>query len=266
MNNFKNKNWWNNNPMTYIDWDFKKKDRIVKQNHDFKILNKKYLDTNPYLKKFFKKLKNKNFLKNKVTLDLGCGWGSSSINLAKYAKKLFAIDISETSIKGAKQNIKFNSKKKIYIKKMDAERLNFKKNYFDYIYSWGVIHHSENPQKIFMGMYNVMKKGGKSFVMIYNKHSLRYYCLGLYYLFAKCKILSGHNLDSVQQFFTDGFYHKHYTKKEIKEILEKIGFNNIKINIDYMAARVFPGVKKNSKLDLYLKKKFGWFLIINFTK
>ena len=70
----------------------------------------------------------------------------------------------------------------------------------------------------------------------------------------------------MQKFFTDGFYHKHYTKEEIKKKLEKIGFKNIKIDVDYMAARVFPGVKKNSKLDLYLKKKFGWFLIINFTK
>jgi len=33
-----------------------------------------------------------------------------------------------------------------------------------------------------------------------------------------------------------------------------------------MAARVFPGIKQNSILDLYLKKKFGWFLIVNSEK
>ena len=40
--------------MTYIDWDLNKKDRIVKQKIGFGILNKKYLNTNPYLKKNFK--------------------------------------------------------------------------------------------------------------------------------------------------------------------------------------------------------------------
>jgi len=266
MNNSKNKNWWNKNPMTYLDWDLKKKDRIVKQRDGFKELNNKYLDTNPFLKKKFKRLNKKNFLQDKVTLDLGCGWGTSSINLAKYSKKLYAIDISEMSIKGARENFRFNSKKKINLKKMDAEKLRFKKNFFDYVYSWGVIHHSANPEKIFTNIYKVLKKGGKSFIMIYNKHSLRYYCLGLYFLIAKLKILAGYNLDTVQKFFTDGFYHKHYTKKEITNILSKIGFKNIKIDIDYMAARVFPGVKKNSKLDLYLKKRFGWFLIVSFNK
>ena len=39
----------------------------------------------------------------------------------------------------------------------------------------------------------------------------------------------------------------------MKKLLTKIGFKNIKIEIDYMAARIFPGVKK-LKLDKYLKK------------
>lgn len=266
MINFENKNWWNNNPMTYIDWDLNKKDRIVKQKKGFGILNKKYLNTNPYLKKKFQNLLKKNYLKNKTVLDLGCGWGTSSIYLAKFSKKLFAIDISEVSIKGAKQNIKLHSKKKIKIRRMDAEKLKFDKEYFDYIYSWGVIHHSTNPEKIFFNIFRVLKKGGSSFVMVYNKHSLRYYCLGLYYLFGKFKIFQGYNLETVQKYFTDGYYHKHYTKNDMKKLLTKIGFKNIKIEIDYMAARIFPGVKKNSKLDKYLKKKFGWFLIVKFNK
>jgi len=266
MNNLKNKNWWNKNPMTYIDWDLDEKNRIVSQKKEFEKLNKNYLNTNPYLKKKFTRIKKNNFLKNKTVLDLGCGWGSSSILLSNYSNKLYAIDISDKSIKGAKQNLKFFSKKKIMIKRMDAERLNFKNNFFDYVYSWGVIHHSNNPNKIFKNIFRVLKKDGKLFFMIYNKFSLRYYCLGLYYLFFRLKILAGYTLDSVQKFFTDGYYHKHYTSREIINILKNIGFKNIKVEIDYMAARVFPGVKKDSKIDLYLKRKFGWFLIVSCKK
>lgn len=266
MINSKNKKWWNDNPMTYIDWELNKQERLVKKKEDFKALNKNYIETNPYLKKKFYKLSKKNFLKNKVSLDIGCGWGTSSIYLANFAKKLVAIDISENAIKGAKKNIKLNSKKKIILKRMDAEKLNFKKLYFDYIYSWGVIHHSQNPIKIYQNMYKVLKEGGEAFIMVYNKYSIRYYCLGLYYLVFKLKFLFGYNLNTVQKFFTDGYYHKHYSKNEIRQILKNIGFKNIRIEIDYMSARIFPGIRKNSNLDKFLKKRFGWFLIVRFKK
>jgi hypothetical protein len=29
MNNLLNKNWWNENPMIYLDWDLKRNDRLV---------------------------------------------------------------------------------------------------------------------------------------------------------------------------------------------------------------------------------------------
>jgi ubiquinone/menaquinone biosynthesis C-methylase UbiE len=266
MNNKNNKNWWNNNPMTYLDWNLKKSDRLVTQKINFRKLNETYLQTNPYLIKKFKKIKKKNFLKNNITLDLGCGFGSSSILLANYSKRVYAIDISEKSIAGTKKNLKFFSKKKVVVKKLDAEKLDFKSNFFDYIYSWGVIHHSNNPNKIYQNIYKTLKKGGKLFFMVYNKHSIRYYFLGLYYLFFKFKILRGYVLDTVQKFFTDGYYHKHYTSKELFNILKNLGFKKIKIETDYMTTRIFPGIRQNSKLDLYLKKKFGWFLIVNCKK
>jgi hypothetical protein len=63
MNNKNNKNWWNNNPMTYLDWNLKKSDRLVTQKINFRKLNETYLQTNPYLIKKFKKIKKKKFFK-----------------------------------------------------------------------------------------------------------------------------------------------------------------------------------------------------------
>jgi len=51
---------------------------------------------------------------------------------------------------------------------MDAEKLDSKSNFFDYIYSWGVIHHSNNPYKIYSNIYRTLKKEGKLFFMVYN--------------------------------------------------------------------------------------------------
>jgi ubiquinone/menaquinone biosynthesis C-methylase UbiE len=86
---------------------------------------------------------------------------------------------------------------------MDAEKLDFKNNFFDLVYSWGVIHHSNNPYKIYKNIYRTLKKNGKLFFMVYNKYSIRYYLLGFYYLFLKFKVFQGYTLDTVQNFFTD---------------------------------------------------------------
>ena len=45
MNNKNNKIWWNNNPMTYLDWNLKKSDRLVSQKINFRKLNQQSQST-----------------------------------------------------------------------------------------------------------------------------------------------------------------------------------------------------------------------------
>ena len=103
------------------------------------------VENNPYLNDFFKNLKNDN--QENTVLDIGCGWGSSTVILSKIFKKVYSIDISAKSILAAKENIRLNGfPERVNLSKYDAEKLNFI-NYFDLIYSWGVIHHSYDTKK-----------------------------------------------------------------------------------------------------------------------
>jgi SAM-dependent methyltransferase len=43
---------------------------------------------------------------------------------------------------------------------------------FDLVYSWGVIHHSEKPEKIIQEIRRVLRPGGVFIGMIYNRHSI----------------------------------------------------------------------------------------------
>ncbi len=58
------------------------------------------------------------------------------------------------------------------IRVTDSESLPFKDNYFDFIYSWGVIHHTPNTQKAIDEIYRVLKPSGEICVMLYNRKSL----------------------------------------------------------------------------------------------
>ena len=70
----------------------------------------------------------------------------------------------------------------------------------------------------------------------------------------------------IQKLFTDGYYQRHFTQDELNRILLQIGFNNINFEIGHMQKSYLPFFPKNSFIDNFLKKNFGWFLIAEFKK
>lgn len=263
--NKKNKDFWTYNPMTYVDFQKPLKKRLPLNKKHFDNINKKLIKSNPDFLPIINKLKND--IRKKTILDLGCGFGTSSIILSKYAKKIYSIDLTYPAIKNAKKNIKFNNIRNVSLKQMDAENLNFKNNFFDFVFSWGVIHHSHNPNKILNNIKKKLKKNGSCFLMVYNFYSFRHIFFSLYYLYFKGYIFKGYNFITICKKFTDGYYNKHYKSSEMKKVLSDIGFKNIEIFFGHHRGRILPLLKShNTWLGRYLSKYFGYFLYAYFKK
>jgi SAM-dependent methyltransferase len=58
------------------------------------------------------------------------------------------------------------------LQRFDAETLSYPDSSFDLVYSWGVIHHSEDPAGIIGEIHRVLKPGGRFIGMVYGRHSL----------------------------------------------------------------------------------------------
>jgi SAM-dependent methyltransferase len=54
----------------------------------------------------------------------------------------------------------------------DAENLDYPDEFFDTVYSWGVLHHSPSTATAVGEVWRVLKTGGVAEIMIYNKWSL----------------------------------------------------------------------------------------------
>lgn len=253
----KNKSWWESLPMTYEDWD--SKNRIPKNKEDFLKIEKLFLDGNPFLRDKF----DFNKLKGKDILEIGCGSGAASCLFAKGGAKVTSADITKNAIEITKLNAKLQ-KIELNVLRQDAEKLTFPDNYFDYVFSWGVLHHSQNTLQSLKEVSRVLKNGSRGLIMIYNKNSLRYYINGLYWLLLKGKIFKGYNLKSVQSFYTDGFYHRHFTPRELRRELEKLNLKCEKITITHMGTKMIPLLPK-SIVD-WIKSRYGWLLVIEFKK
>ncbi|MFH0831817.1 MAG: methyltransferase domain-containing protein [archaeon] len=126
---------------------------------------------------------------NKLILDLGCGRGYVGKALGKSNKVVFAeIDASLVKeIKGMKVIL-------------DARKMPFKKDTFDYVICADVLEHIKEDKKALKGIYDILKKKGKAIIALpaYQK------------LYGHHDKLIGH--------------YRRYNKKEFLDMAEEIGF------------------------------------------
>ena len=95
--------------------------------------------------------------KGKKVLEVGCGLGTEGINFARAGAKYTATDLSSESLNLARQRFSvYNQKGDFYLGNSEELTSFLPRQKFDLIYSFGVIHHSPNPGKIFDQIYDCL--------------------------------------------------------------------------------------------------------------
>ena len=127
--------------------------------------------------------------KNKMVLDAGSGPGIQTRLFAKYAKKVFAVDLE--AIEVTRENTK-DIKNKILYKKADLATMDLKMK-FDVVNCVGVIHHTSNPKKTFENLIKHTKKGGLIVLWVYSMEG---------------NLLMSKIIEPLRKFFLDNATHK----------------------------------------------------------
>jgi ubiquinone/menaquinone biosynthesis C-methylase UbiE len=177
-------------------------------------------------------------LKNKVVLDMGCGSGRYSIALSMTgAQKVYGIDLGKKSIERAAEIAKRAGVKNVEFQVGDVLNLPFKKDFFDFVFCNGVLHHTENMERGIQEVYRVLKPEGTAFLYLYADGGIFWYSrekmrqvmqkIPQEYTMAVLDLIG---MPQNRFIFTDNWYvpiERHTTRKYLEDYLKKVGFSSV---------------------------------------
>ena len=205
-------------------------------------------------------MKMGGFKQGSSILDAGCANGYFSLVLAQRGFKVLGIDISKENIEECKRRAKALGIKNAKFVVADLESLKgIKNNQFDGVISFAALRYVPDVEKAVRELYRVTKPSGRVVVDFPNKYSPWFI---IFQRFAWKYILP-----------QDKECDLHYTIRESKRFIEKAGFKEIKVRVDFWIARTthnilaYPFILLDKIMSsLPIVNKLGGAILVKGTK
>src|SRR3989344_2652363 len=212
--------------------------------------------------------------KGKQVVEIGCGIGTDTINFARAGATVTAIELSRKSLALAKKRAKiYNLEKRIKFYLADAEELSkvVPVQPYDLIYSFGVIHHSANPEKIVAEIKKYADENTVIKLMIYHRFAWKVLWILIKFgkgAFWKLDTLIADHSEAAFGSPVTYVYSKSQARKLLKDfIIEDMRIDHIfpysipeYIQYQYKIVWYFRFLPK--EIFRWLETHFGWHLLI----
>ena len=160
------------------------------------------------------------------------------------------------------------------MREADAEHLPFADASFDFVWSWGVIHHSESTEHVTREIARVLRPGGRLALMVYNRSSITYW--------VQYELIRGvfglrllrESPEQVANRYSDGVIARHYTRAGLTKLLDP-WFENVETQVMGQTSEAVPlpaGLRHPVErlvpmpLRQAVVRRFGWFLFATATR
>jgi ubiquinone/menaquinone biosynthesis C-methylase UbiE len=199
--------------------------------------------------------------RGKRVLEIGCGLGTDAINFARASAEYTGLELSEVSLALARKRFDVFGLDGTFVH-ANAEQLSehVRAASFDLVYSFGVIHHTPNPDAVLRQARKVISREGEFRLMLYARDSWK-----------DAMIEAGFDQPEAQSGCPIAFT---YTQAEVRAMLRAADFEAVSITQDH----IFPYVIEKYiryEYDLQpwfaampqgmfraLEQRFGWHMLI----
>lgn len=197
--------------------------------------------------------------KGKRVLEIGCGIGTDAVGFARAGASYTGVELSSESLKIAKNRFDvFGLAGQFY--EGNAEKLKsiLPRATYDLIYSFGVIHHTPNPEQVVNAVKDFMGPESEFRLMLYSKYSWKslMILLGLDQSEAQsgCPIAKHYSFKNIRELLNDYHICKMYKEHIFQYRIDKY------IRYEY---KIVPWFKwMPSKWFVFLKRHLGWHTLI----
>ncbi|MBI3597367.1 MAG: class I SAM-dependent methyltransferase [Nitrospirae bacterium] len=111
--------------------------------------------------------------KGKKVLEIGCGIGTDSVNFARAGADLTVVDLSDKSLEICKKRFEvYGLKARFYNGNSEELSRVVPVEPYNLIYSFGVIHHTSHPERVFEEIKKYCSPATELRIMLYSKWSL----------------------------------------------------------------------------------------------
>lgn len=233
-----NRGWWQTHPMRY-NW----RSAIIAPAGTaefFDEVDRRFFSASPFFsgRPPFERLIPFETLRAKRVLEIGCGLGSHSQLLSEAGCELTAIDITARAVELTQRRLAIKGLPADVLE-MDAECLEFPDSSFDFVWSWGVIHHSAHTEQIIREVARVLKPDGEFRFMVYNRKAFD--------TFTKIargvvtgKALRLMSVDEILSYYTDGFVARFYTRQQLADSIRQNGLGVQAIEVLGQTSELVP--------------------------
>jgi SAM-dependent methyltransferase len=174
--------WWSKNPMTYgldhgatrYETDGRVVDASLGSREFFENADRQLYEWNQPLHTDsapFGRIFPYGEYRGRPILEIGCGMGGMAMLWAARGALVTAVDLNAISIEQTRRRFEFFGLEG-RIQREDANHLSFADATFDYVYSWGVLHHSPDLARSLAELFRVLRPGGGFGLMLYNRRSV----------------------------------------------------------------------------------------------
>jgi ubiquinone/menaquinone biosynthesis C-methylase UbiE len=191
-------------------------------------------------------------------LEIGVGAGTDHLQWARAGAECYGIDLTDAAIEVTRAHLAVYGLTS-HLQQMNAENLQFDDDFFDVVYSWGVIHHSESPESIIREIRRVLKPGGHFIGMMYHRHSL--VALRLWVKHALCQGRLTRSLSDVIWNHMESVGTKAYTEPELRTL-----FADFREFTAKPILTPYDRTKWPSYMSQFFPDSWGWFLALKAVK
>jgi len=234
--------WWNARPM---DYSWRGENQLVRGTREwFDELDRQFVEASRLFAtdaQPFDRLIPLDSLAGKSVLEIGCGMGMHTELMARAGAHVTAVDLTETAVEMTQKRLELRGLK-ADVRVCDAEKLPFADDYFDFVWSWGVIHHSARTGRVVRQIARVLRPSGECRVMVYNREG----AAARMSLLVKHFLQGGfirHSMEETLFRSTDGFSARHYVKEQFEDLFRTF-FGHVESQICGQQADVLPLPRK----------------------